>query len=796
MNEKPQQALRWLVRKIGVRTLVLFSLLIAILGSVSLVLQGIAPGLKEAPLGAVWFLALLAGWLLARSRLSGHWAALWASLLGPPVCLTYVGKLGGDLAALGWATTRYAWEFLSRQRGDPLPDPDLMRLLLGDIGGQLVELLGRGAAWARAVLAGAPAFDPLATALVWSLALWGCATWAAWAVRRRESALMAILPVGVLFSASLSYTRAQVALLLPLFASTLLLLAAISFGRRQRRWIANGIDYSEEIYFDVSLWALAFTVMIVLGATLLSYFSPQKTVSFIRDLARSRSQETTQMGESLGLKVEEPGEGPDEGRGAGGELPRSHLLYSGPELYQRVVMIVQVGGARPDQPVPGYYWRGWTYDEYTGRGWVTSPTTLNEYNTRQPVSEVIPAGFKLLEQTVRPLEEQGRRVYFTGSLVSVDQDYQVEWRPTSQAETAAETEEWDFFAATLKRLPSGNSYRVQSQVLQVGKAQLRAASGDYPLWVLERYLQLPGELPPRVFELAHEVTADATTAYDRAAALESYLRQYPYTLDVPPPPSERDVVDYFLFELKRGYCDYYATAMVVMARSVALPARLVMGYAPGSYDQQQMRFVVTEADAHTWVEIYFPDIGWVEFEPTGGRPPLERPDDLPPGLPPDLQEAELPGPELNMPDWLRWLGWAGVAAGGMALLPLFLLLGEAWWLRRLGPPAALFAMYRRLYRHGQRLEVESVPGATPGEFGRALASRVAQLSQSPRWQAISTPGAGEVQQVVALYVRSIYAPQGAGAADQRRAIRLWGRLQRRLWLARLLRWRQAVRRQS
>ena len=142
---------------------------------------------------------------------------------------------------------------------------------------------------------------------------------------------------------------------------------------------------------------------------------------------------------------------------------------------------------------------------------------------------------------------------------------------------------------------------------------------------IQRYLALPPGIPMRVLELASELTGGAPTPLDRIRIIESYLRKIPYTLDLPAPPVDRDIVDYFLFDLKKGYCDYYATAMVVMARAIGVPARLAMGYASGSYDSANQRYLVTEADAHSWAEIYFPGYGWVEFEPTGGLPEVQRP---------------------------------------------------------------------------------------------------------------------------------------------------------------------------
>ena len=151
---------------------------------------------------------------------------------------------------------------------------------------------------------------------------------------------------------------------------------------------------------------------------------------------------------------------------------------------------------------------------------------------------------------------------------------------------------------------------------------MRESPSVYPDWVASQFLSLPDSVPARVLALARDLTASASTPYDRALAIENYLREFPYTLEVDAPPPGRDVADYFLFDLKQGYCDYYATSMVVLARAAGLPARLVIGYANGAYDFESAQYIVTENYAHSWVEIYFANIGWVEFEPTASQPAI------------------------------------------------------------------------------------------------------------------------------------------------------------------------------
>lgn len=137
--------------------------------------------------------------------------------------------------------------------------------------------------------------------------------------------------------------------------------------------------------------------------------------------------------------------------------------------------------------------------------------------------------------------------------------------------------------------------------------------------IYENYLQLPDELPQRVMELASSLVASEENDYDKAKAIEQYLASnYPYNLDVRSTPRNRDFVDYFLFDQKEGYCTYYASAMTILARCAGLPARYVEGYMlpPEPVKDSPNTYVVTNMQAHAWVEIYFEGYGWLSFEPT------------------------------------------------------------------------------------------------------------------------------------------------------------------------------------
>jgi protein-glutamine gamma-glutamyltransferase len=145
--------------------------------------------------------------------------------------------------------------------------------------------------------------------------------------------------------------------------------------------------------------------------------------------------------------------------------------------------------------------------------------------------------------------------------------------------------------------------------------RLRAASTDYPLDIRGTYLQLP-KLDPRIPELARQITARAQTAFDKTITLENYLRShYAYNLNLTGKPGD-DPLAHFLFETRSGHCEYFASAMAILLRTLGIPTREVNGFLPGEYNDLGGDYVVRASDAHSWVEVYFPGSGWMTFDPT------------------------------------------------------------------------------------------------------------------------------------------------------------------------------------
>ena len=158
-------------------------------------------------------------------------------------------------------------------------------------------------------------------------------------------------------------------------------------------------------------------------------------------------------------------------------------------------------------------------------------------------------------------------------------------------------------------------YEGESRTSRPSLAKLQNSAGAPPLEIQQLYLGLP-EIDPRIAQLARDVTSTARNDYDRAVALENHLRSsYGYTLQLPATPP-KDPVANFLFERKRGHCEYFASSMALMLRSLGIPSRVVSGFRGGEFNDLSGKYVIRARDAHSWVEAYFPGNGWVSFDPT------------------------------------------------------------------------------------------------------------------------------------------------------------------------------------
>lgn len=270
----------------------------------------------------------------------------------------------------------------------------------------------------------------------------------------------------------------------------------------------------------------------------------------------------------------------------------------------------------------GQYWKVESKDIYTTKGW--------ELTENVGESQVFGNGDLLLAGFV-----PGEEALEDNALVAMEQEFPFVLYPYG-TKSVQSNEEIDYQYTTAdQRIETYD----QGQPIEPEDYEIAYSEPVYSLTALrgttdedlaalpaefDRYKQLPAELPQRVRDLAAEITADSANIYDKARAIESYFSTagFEYSqVDIPVPEEGQDYVDQFLFETKKGYCDNYSTSMVVMLRSLDIPARWIKGFNEGelvAVEDGTETYQITNNNAHSWVEAYMPGVGWMLFEPTIG----------------------------------------------------------------------------------------------------------------------------------------------------------------------------------
>jgi len=260
-------------------------------------------------------------------------------------------------------------------------------------------------------------------------------------------------------------------------------------------------------------------------------------------------------------------------------------------------------------------WRGQVYDTFDGTTWTGSEQVPRRLGGEPPtfIPPADPPGIapeRTLIQTFYVVSRQPNivfgahrvsQVYFPDGPLAVDPEGSVRAPVLLEPETI---------------------YSVVSRVPAPTAGMLRSASVESQPDFPQRYAQLPPGLPHRVVELAHRITDPYPTTFDKVMAVQRWLRNNTrYRLDVPPDPRGVNAVDWFLFERRTGLCEHIASAMAVLLRSVGIPTRFVVGFGPGERNILTGYYEVRQSDAHAWVEVYYPNVAWVEYDPTFGVPP-------------------------------------------------------------------------------------------------------------------------------------------------------------------------------
>ena len=623
------------------------------------------------------------------------------------------------------------------------------------------------AVWSENAANGRTSTDNLVFVAFVALAAWLVAFWAAWCVYRLQHAALAIVPPGIALIAVTINSRAGIGEIIAFSAVALLLALRVNLRRMLSGWDRQGIDYAEDIESDLGLIAVVGIAVLTLLAAVIPSASTNPASETFWTVFRRPWGEVEGTVNRVFAGVQRTGSG-------GVERTDQVVLGGSIEESGRDVVFwlrtdepppipPQLYGHLPasDMPQPSkHYLRSLAFDTYGGLRWHHSQYSEQPRQAGQNVSADADAlRGERVQQQYEIVTPRSQAILALNQPISADVSYQV----IGNGE--------DFIGLSMDRVRS--RYQVASVVPQPTERELRRAGSDYPSWV-RHYLELPS-MPSRVADLAREVTSKASNPYDKAKAIEGYLRKMDYSGQVVPPPEGRDAVDYFLFDSKRGYCDYFASAMVVMLRAVDVPARLATGYAVGDYDQEQEAYVGRQRDAHSWPEAYFSGIGWIEFEPTPSNPVIARPvdeADVLDALPePDESKLDLEGnrprtPVLPFPIW--WLSPVGVGALAYAISRAL-----SWWMGRLSATEYARLVYGRLCLYGGWLGAQRRPAQTAYEYASDLQER------------LRGPLGAAAASICDAYVRASYSGRGLSQPERKRLAATWHRVRWKLWR---LRW--------
>ena len=500
--------------------------------------------------------------------------------------------------------------------------------------------------------------DSLLFLVLMGFLFWGLTVYAGYVLVRYGDAWKATLPTGLAIFVIHYYdpnvTRRAWALAFYIFF-TLVLVARMTFIRQRNRWQANRTSLPPHLSLDFIRFTMLFASLIVV-------------VAWTAPAVAKAVPAAEKLWQPVRLSWSEA---VDDMNYAFASLRSTRPVYS--TVYGNSATLgrgtplgpTQIFNIRTPLDIPTgvrYYWRARTFDTYRDGQWFSNIDTSHDFDPEND-ELVAPAGIGRWEGNFEVTSVVNMATLFTPTQpLWVSRSSRVHYIENPDGTVDIST----FIADPFIR--PGEIYQVKASISAPTITELRQAGEDYPDWVTERYLQYPANISDRTRQLADEITAGLETPYDKAAAITEYLRKnitYVETIDGQPQPGQ-EVIDWFLFDYKQGFCNYYATAEIILLRLAGIPARWSIGYAQGELITEETRetrldlggdtllYTVRQKDSHAWPEVFFPGIGWVEFEPTVGQPDIVRPleDALAP-LIPNLSAIEQRDRELEEAERLR-----------------------------------------------------------------------------------------------------------------------------------------------
>ena len=562
---------------------------------------------------SLWLLGAIL--ILALRLVSTNWSedlyififlSLLATLLGILLGFSQLSDLAAAVCAIGYGAVVVPWLF-----GLTL-DRDISWY------NRIVNIL-----WFRLritytqFVSNEPVTDTILFVAILAAVFWIVNLLAGYILMRRGSTWGALLPSGVALMVITYYDQAnaQPANYLIFFLFFFfLLLGRMNFLHNQARWKTERIITTPQIQQDMRRTLL----IAVTGIIVLVWLIPLTPTQ--ADRYATLWKNLTQPFENFQKRfsrIVEPVEyiltEEDEGFGISLNLGRGANLGTS--------LVFTISSSQDKTLDIRNYWKAMNYDVYNNDQWYIT----SNYETIR----LFPQDFEGLQVNFLSREDITYTFDMNASFKqNVFYVNATDWISRPVVAYLVESSEGDQDAFTFIANPplqSGEVYQVKALVSNPTRVELRNSGSTYPDWV-QSYLQLPTDLPIEIKLLAEEITAGQDNPFDKTQAITRYLRQnITYSETIPAVPIGRDPIEWFLFSHKSGFCNYYATAQVLMLRSIGIPARLAVGYAQGQYDETTELYSVVQRNRHAWPEVYFNEYGWIEFEPTTSEPAIERP---------------------------------------------------------------------------------------------------------------------------------------------------------------------------
>ena len=563
----------------------------------------LTPGTYVLPI--VGGTAVIIGLLLSKSRFSSRTAHFLALAYG----FIVVGYLVGTI----------------------LPETWTWHERITDLGSRQVE-------WIVKAFTGGTSRDGLIFVLQTAAVFWLLGYTAAWYTFRKPRVWRVVVPTGLVLLSVVYYYYGPKPLLYYMaiyIVLALLFVARTHLVDQERIWRQKAVRYERSINMNFMRAGLVMALLLLSAAYVMPTFAANTQVNDVLSDTRGPWRDFQETWTRLFAALRAYGT-------ATSDPYQDTMALGGPRSVSNdLVMDVYV----PRQ-LPNLYWRAIAMDTYEDGGWYTQEQDTNLHFPDDGFFSVEPtAGREVITQTVISYLPNSSIIYAAPEIVGSSKQMFVD--------STLDDNGNDVVSAVRSRyvLALGDQYDVMSRISTADVESLQAAATEYPQWIADTYLQVSDDLTPETLALAEQLTASLDNPYDKATAVQNYLREnIEYNDQIDAPPADVEPIHYTLFESQEAYCTYYASAMAMMLRSQGIPTRIVNGYAQGQFDDETNSYRVRASNAHTWVEVYFPNYGWIQFEPTSSIPVVVRQQRFVDGPDPEL---EAPPVDLEALEALR-----------------------------------------------------------------------------------------------------------------------------------------------